>query len=468
MSEPRLPRLLRTATFRFAALYVLLFAGSAVVLGLAVYVMARAAMLEQTATRVEAEVATLRAEYQRHGLAGLEAAVAARGQGRAALDYLVQAADGRRLAGEIPPVGSRRGWFDARLGVSNEEEVAPEMLRALAVDLGGGLTLVVGDDLARVTEVEEAILRAFASAIGVVVVLGALGGLLLSWAFLRRVDAIVRTAEAIIDGDLARRIALRGTGDDLDHLAITLNRMLDRIAALMESLRQVSADIAHDLRTPLSRLLQRLERARATARSIAEYEAAVADATGEVQELLRTFTALLRIAQVEGGERRASFHDIDLGALAATVADAFRPAVEDEQHTLTTDIAPGIWVRGDQELLTQLLVNLIENALRHTPAGTCIALVVRPRPRGSAELRVQDNGPGVPADERARVTERFYRCERSRSTPGNGLGLSLVAAVADLHGAALHIDDAGPGLSVRVEFPRQALPHQSRRCASGG
>jgi len=451
----RLPRLLRTASFRLAALYLLLFTASAVVLGAVVFWTTSAALDSQARARIEAELTALRDEYQAGGLPRLTAAIETRGRGSGALDYLVQGADGRHLAGEIAPIGPRLGWLRVYAFETTDGRGERESVRALAAPFPGGLVVAVGDDFDRIAEAEEAILRAFAWAVGLTVLLGAAGGAWLSHLFLRRVDAIGRVAEAIIEGDLARRVPVQGTGDDLDRLAATLNRMLDRIAALMESLRQVSNDIAHDLRTPLSRLCQRLEGTRTGARSVAEYERAVEDAVADAEGLLGTFAALLRIAQVEAGTQRIAFCRVDLSALAETVADAFAPAAEDESHAFSADIAPGIAVHGDQELLTQMLANLVENALRHTPPGSRIQVRLRPGGDGAAGdpvLTVEDDGPGVPADERGRVLRRFYRRERSRTTPGSGLGLSLVAAVAELHGALLSLDDAAPGLRVSVAF----------------
>lgn len=450
----KLPRLLRTASVRLAALYLLLFAASAAVLGAVVFWIAGAALEGQARARIEAEVAALRLEYQAGGLARLLADVKARGPGSGALDYLVQDGDGRHLGGEILGSVPRLGW--QRLKVREADDATAdgngrETLQALAVSLGGGVVLAVGDDTERIVEAEEAILRAFAFAVGLTVLLGAAGGAWLGHLFLRQVDAIGRTAEAIIGGDLARRIPVQGTGDDLDRLAATLNRMLDRIAALMESLRQVSNDIAHDLRTPLSRLGQRLEDARAHARSVADYERAVEGAVAETEGLLGTFAALLRIAQVEAGAQRAAFRRVDLSRIAETVADAFAPAAEDEGHTLAAKVSPGVAVHGDQELLTQMLVNLVENALRHTPRGSRVQVLLAQQPGHSgAVLAVEDDGPGVPEAERERILRRFYRLEQSRTTPGSGLGLSLAAAVAELHGAELRVEDARPGLRVSV------------------
>ncbi len=450
----RVPRLLRTASFRLAALYVAVFAASALVLGLAVFVAARSALQEQMTARIEAEDAFLRGEFRTGGMDNLLAIVRSRGRGITALDYLLQDANGTHLAGEVPvQAGLRPGWTTFAVPEAREDGGRPERVRALVSDLGGGLLLAVGDDLGRIAEVEEAVATAFGWTVGLAALLGIGGGVLVSRTFLARVDAISRTAEAIIGGDLARRVPVRGTGDDLDRLAGTLNRMLDRIGILMESLHQVSSDVAHDLRTPLARLYHRLEDARTHANSTAEYGLAVDAAMRDAEGLLDTFAALLRIAQVEGASPRAGFGRVDLSAVAEAVADAYRPDAEDAGHVLTADVALGVAIHGDQELLTQAAANLVENALRHTPPGTRITLRLSADTAAGVCLSVEDDGPGVDGEDLPRLVHRFYRGERSRTTPGNGLGLSLVAAVADLHGATLRLRNAGPGLWVSMMFP---------------
>ena len=454
-----MPRLLRTASFRLAALYVAVFAVSALVLGAAVFFAARSALEQQMTARIETEASFLREEFRIGGLERLLATVQTRGRGASALDYLLQDAAGAHLAGEMPVAAALRpGWTVIRVPEASEDGGRPERVRALVSDLGGGLLMAVGDDLGRITEVEEAVATAFLGTMGLAALLGIGGGALLSRAFLARVDAIARTAEAIIAGDLSQRIPLKGTNDDLDRLAGTLNRMLDRIGALMESLHQVSSDVAHDLRTPLSRLYQRLEDARTHARSVGEYEAAVDGAVREAEGLLDTFSALLRIAQVEGASPHAGFRDVDLSAIAEAVADAYQLDAEEAGQVFVTEVVPGVVIHGDQELLTQAAANLVENALRHTPAGTHIGIrLSRSNEVGSnmagARLMVEDDGPGVGAGDLPRLTHRFYRGERSRTTPGNGLGLSLVAAVAELHGTRLQLEDAGPGLRASLLFP---------------
>jgi signal transduction histidine kinase len=450
---PPIFRLFRTASFRLAALYVALFALSALILGAAVFLAARSALEQQTSARLQTEAVFLRDEFRTGGLDRLVASVHARGRGASALDYLLQDSNGLHLAGEMPTTPALRpGWTTIDVADAREDGGRPERVRALVSDLGGGLLLAVGDDIGRIAQVEEAIATAFLWTVGLAAVLGIGGGALLSRTFLARVDGIARTAEAIISGDLGRRVPVRGANDDLDRLAATLNRMLDRIGVLMESLRQVSSDVAHDLRTPLSRLLQGLEYARTHARSVSDYEAAVEGAMREAEGLLGTFSALLRIAQVEGAPR-AGFRAVDLSAVAESVVDAYRPDAEEAGHRLAADIAPGCIVDGDEELLTQAVANLVENALRHTPGGTRIQVRLF-RDRDAAEtLTVQDDGPGVATHDAPRLTRRFYRGERSRTTSGNGLGLSLVAAVAELHRAELRLKDAGPGLCVSLRIP---------------
>ena len=455
MTKSSLPRLLRTISFRLASLYVALFGISAVVLGVAVFWAARSALEQQMGARIEAEVAFLREEFRTGGLDHLVVVVDARGRGASALDYLVQDAGGLRLAGELPRGEIRHpGWSTVDVPEATEDGGRPERVWALTSDLGSGALLVVGEDLRRVTEVEEAVATAFLWTIGLAAILGIGGGALLSRAFLAKVDAIARTAEAIISGDMMRRVPVRGTNDDLDRLAATLNQMLDRIAMLMDRLRQVSSDVAHDLRTPLSRLYQGLENARTHAGTMAEYELAVDAAVQEARGLLETFSALLRIAQLEGASPRAAFCRVDLSSVVETVADAYCADAEEAGHRVVAAVAPGVWVQGDQELLTQAVANLVENALRHTPAGTRIGVRLAGISGARIHLTIDDDGPGANPDDLPRLTDRFYRGERSRTTPGNGLGLSLVAAVAELHGATLTLADAEPGLRACIIFPR--------------
>ena len=444
-------RVFRTAIFRLAALYVLLFATSVAVLGVIVHLTTAAALDRHLDVRIAGEMKVLKSTFQTGGLARLEGEVKTHQRTRPAgpLDYLVFDANGARLAGDLPIVPGRIGWSNIK---NKESDGDISHRRVLVAALDGGLRLAIGADREQIDEIEDAIFNGFASAFAAVIALGSIGGIALSLALLKRVETIRRTAEAIIAGDLTQRVPVRGTNDDLDRLSLTLNHMLDRIAELMESLRQVSADIAHDLKSPLARLRQRLETTQTQAQSVEQHNAAIEAAIAQVDEILSIFSALLRIAQIEAGTRRAGFRAFDLSAVFANVVDAFVPAAEDAGKRLDAKIKPAIHFAGDRELLTQMLANLIENAIRHTPAGTRIEVSL-----GSDRERivgtVADNGRGAPVEERERMFQRFYRLERSRSTPGSGLGLSLVKAVADLHGIALEMCDAEPGLQIVMRFP---------------
>jgi signal transduction histidine kinase len=440
----------RTATFRLASLYVLLFAASVAVLGVITFSIIPAALQSRLDARIAAEMALLLVTFRSDGLAGVEALVNKREREHPAglLQYAIVSDRGERLAGELSRVPTGVGWSD--MEVSDDSDI--DYVRVLTSSIGTDGRLAVAADREDIDQVKTAILDGFVSAFGALVVLGIAGGIALSLAFLKRVETIRRTAEAIIAGDLMCRVPVRGTGDDLDLLSQTLNLMLDRIAELMESLQQVSANIAHDLKTPLARLRQRLELAQFDARSSRTDDSLTGAAVDSIDGILATFDALLRIAQIEAHTRRSGFYEFDLSEVFTTVVEAFAPSAEEVGKILIGQIAPNIRISGDRELLTQMLANLIENAIRHTPTGTRIVVALR-RERDGIIAAVTDNGPGVPESERERIFRRLHRLEQSRSTPGSGLGLSLVRAVADLHFASLEVLDAHPGLSIITKFP---------------
>jgi signal transduction histidine kinase len=344
------------------------------------------------------------------------------------------------------------GWQD--IGSPGTAPANGSQQRVLVVDVGNSARLAVGDNFRMVDEITRALVRAFVWVLAGFLVVGLVGGWLVSASFLKRIEEITKTADGIVGGDMERRIPIRGTNDDFDRLAATLNRMLDRISSLLENLRQVSNDIAHNLKTPLTRLRNRLIAAKSNGH---DQSAAMSAAIDDTEEILETFSALLRIAQIESGIRRSGFRELDLSSLFEMVADDFRPVAEANKKTLTANVEPGIMASGDKELLVQMLANLLENAIRHTPAGTGIILSLAKTNDGFT-ASVADNGPGVPFNERERIFRRFYRLEPSRTTQGSGLGLSLVAAIADLHGLNLVVKDNGPGLSVSLGISR--LPDQ--------
>jgi signal transduction histidine kinase len=287
----------------------------------------------------------------------------------------------------------------------------------------------------------------------VTLILALVGGLTVSRGFLRRADVFVKTCRAIMSGNLTSRIPVRGTQDELDRLSETINAMLDRIATLMGNLSQVTNDIAHDLRTPVTHLRHRLERARSQAVTVEDYDQALEAAIAASDDILALFAALLRIAQVEGGARRAAFAPLDLAQLLVHLGDLFAPVADDAGHRLHLALDGPARILGDRELLTQLFSNLIENAILHTPAGTHVTISLG-RDGNEAVAVVSDDGPGVPPEEHQKLFQRFYRREASRTQPGYGLGLALVSAIADLHGARMTINPQGAsGLRVALHIP---------------
>ena len=283
--------------------------------------------------------------------------------------------------------------------------------------------------------------------------LGLVGGTMMSWSMLRRVEAINETSREIMAGDLSRRVPAHGTGDEFDQLASNLNEMLDKIQTLMDGVRQVSDNIAHDLKTPLARLRNRLEQVREQAPAHDEEKRALIDrAVNEADSLLATFNALLRIARIESGKSRGAFADVDLAALTHDVVELYEPVAEENGQTLSSNINVNKHISGDRDLLFQALANLMDNAVKYTPPGGRLELSVADSPAGVA-IEVADSGPGIPAEQRENVFQRFYRLDESRSTPGNGLGLSLVRAVALLHDAEVELRDNAPGLRVRLTLP---------------
>ena len=450
------PRFLRTISFRLTLLYAALFAASTAVLFGIVYWIASATLYDQMRLALESEMASLTAKSTTTSVEGLASEIAQRlSASRAARQFLYALTDssGRRLAGNLKVAKSFDGWrdlsYDDEMTGSGDE--ADHSLLALGRFLPNGSHLIIAMDVVRLEEADELIVRAFLWAAGATLLLAFIGGFGLSQGFLRRVDEINWTVRAIMRGDLSDRIQSRGTGDELDQLGRNLNEMLDRLQVLMDGLKQVSNDIAHDLRTPLSRLKQRLEVARIEAASVKDYEEVVDLALNDADLALSTFSAVLRIAQIEAGTRRGHFTDLDLSALMTGLAMTYAAVAEDAGKCLISSIEPDLHLSGDRELLTQLFVNLIENALRHTPAGARVTLSLRSEDEGLV-AEIADNGPGIAETERRKVFRRFYRLEASRSTPGSGLGLALAVAVTDLHAATIELADNDPGLKVILCF----------------
>lgn len=307
----------------------------------------------------------------------------------------------------------------------------------------GGNLLTIAEDTDEIENIRAVLASVFSLAALCASLLAILGGLWLGRFYTRRLDQLANTAEAITDGAFSRRMPLTQSHDEFDRLSSSLNRMLDRNAALLESQRQITNDIAHDIRTPLTRLRQKLE--------AGTLDTAIEEADG----LLGTLTSMLRIAEIEEGARTASFTAIDLAQIAGKIEEAFATSFEEQGKHLATRTDGEALVQGDPQLLIQLLSNLVDNALVHTPHGTHVLVEVR-KTAHETSLAVVDSGPGVPEADMQRIFQRFYRLDRSRNTPGNGLGLSLVSAIANLHGAKLSVANMHPGLKIVLSWHNAA------------
>lgn len=403
---------------------------------------------------IEAQLQVLRTDLQQDGKDSMIGIVREheRKYADSPLHFLVQDASGTVLAGDLPPTEIGEGWHDITLlSAGPDPGDRHQLLRGRGEWLTEDLFVLVTNDTRDLRQTQALILVSFAIALGGTVALALGGGLIIGRALLRRVDAVNRTARAIMEGDLSQRVPVVGPRDELGGLAEILNEMLARIEELMANLQHVTSDIAHDLRTPLGRQRQRLESALSKPTTTPECRSVMEAAIAETDTMLKTFEAMLRIAQIEAGARRARFRGVDLSAIAENIADAFAAVAEDEGKRLEVEIESNLHVHGDNELLTQMLANLVENGIRHTPSGTVVTLRLAGR-SDDIQLEVRDTGRGIPKPERARVLERFYRLDSSRSTPGSGLGLSLVAAVAKLHGADILLEDNRPGLGVVLRF----------------
>jgi signal transduction histidine kinase len=450
-------RIFKTESFRSAALFATLFLILSWVLLGAVYWIVDDTETAALVAAIDADINTVRNGYRAEGLPeAIEVLNQRLGSGKyAGVDLpggymqIRDAASGTQ-AGNVQLKSPQLGLFSMPVPRNRDHGSAAAVL-GRGVHIAPGTYLFVGRDTAPMAATRARILKAFAWIEAAAVLLAGLGGVFFSLQFMRRIDAIARTCQSIISGKFNDRIALRGSGDELDRLAAAINNMLDRISTLLDNLRQVSSDVAHDLRTPLTHLRNRLEEARQKAVTTDDYAALVTHAIEDTDHLLVIFAALLRISQIESGSRLAAFAVLSLSELLERVYEMYRPVAEDAHQMLLHDIQKGVQIRGDGELLTQMFSNLIENSIRHAPPGTRI--LIRLGASGSTvTAAVEDDGPGIPAGERDKVFRRFYRLTGSRTIPGNGLGLALVAAIANLHAAKIELADNHPGVCLRLSF----------------
>lgn len=440
-----------SAGYRIAFASFSAFALGIAILAVVTFFVMRSAFANQLNSMVSDESLEVAAEFRDAGPKGLAESLRERESSTSPtrLLYAAFAPDGRRVAGSLNTPRPQLGDHEIQFTDPHE---GPDVARASVIDLSPDLRLVVAVDSDWVEQSEEAVILVFAIAFLGTCLIG-LGGAIVIGGYLEgRLQSISQSAELIISGNIRRRMPVSPRNDEFDKVAITLNRMLDQIEQLLENLRQVSGDLAHDLRTPLARLRNSLELGLSQAKSGKDATGVVEDAIRQVDEVLSLFAAILRIAEVESGETRRHFKPVDLSALAEELAESYGPAIDDQGRRMTWSVEPGLAVVGDRELLSQAAINLLENAQQHTPMGTSISLEAVSDGE-MAQLRVVDSGPGVPEADIERITKRFARLDRSRSTSGYGLGLSLVTAIAKLHGGQLVLKPDSPGLSATLELP---------------
>lgn len=446
----RLRAMLSTTAVRLSALYLGLFAVCAVALVFYVTAISEGMQRDRTQSAIANELRIVAGAYRGGGVAGLVRIIERRSRQPGANLYAIASPTGELIAGNIaslqPGVLDAEGWSAVSFRYERIGEQTDESHRALAqvVFLPNGMRLMVGRDIGEREQVRGLVRQALVMALAIMFV-----GALAIWFFvgrraLRRIDHMSEASKKILAGDLSQRLPVNGSGDEFDRLSLSLNIMLGRIERLNEGLRQVSDNIAHDLKTPLTRLRNRAEAALADGSPAAQHDA-LEEMIADSDQLIRTFNALLMISRVEAGSSTAQMSDVDLSGLAQDATELYEPVAEEEGIRLTPQIAPGIKIRGNRELLAQALSNLIDNAVKYVgDVPTPEITVTLSRSGDQVRLAVADNGPGVPANRRDDVVKRFVRLDESRSKPGTGLGLSLVQAVAALHGGQLLLDDASP------------------------
>ena len=463
-------KLIRTTAFRLTLVYLFLFAlFAASLLGYFAW-NTRRLITEQITTTLNAEISQVIDIYDRRGLHGLVFTIENRALRPGANLYLVTTPTGQAIAGNVgslmPGVMASSGWTETAYRRLDEQDTAAHRALVHVTQLSGDFRLLIGRDLEERRRLFGIVAKAAQWSILVVVVLGIGGGIFVARRVLQRIDAMTGTAQRIMAGDLSDRLPVGRSGDELDRLAENLNAMLERIEALMTGLKEVSDNIAHDLKTPLTRLRNRAEEALARAGREADYRAALERTIEESDGLIRTFNALLMIARAESGQARGNMDDFDAAEVAAGIHELYEPLAEDDGMSLHVKTASSP-LHGNRELISQALANLVENAIKYgkpvvrpidpeAVAATKEILIEARREGNAVLLSVTDHGPGIPEADRKHAVERFVRLEASRTLPGSGLGLSLASAVATLHGGELRLGDAHPGLVATLVIPARA------------
>jgi signal transduction histidine kinase len=467
-------KLIRTTAFRLTLVYLFLFAlFAASLLGYFAW-NTRRLITEQITTTVNAEVGEIGDIYGRRGLRGLIFTVENRALRPGANLYLVTTPEGRAVSGNVgslaPGVMATTGWSETAYRRLDEQDATDHRALVRVTELPGGFRLLIGRDLDERRRLFGIVAKAAQFSLLIVIVLGLGGGIFVARRVLRRIDAMTGTTQRIMAGDLSGRLPVGRSGDELDRLAENLNAMLERIEALMMGLKEVSDNIAHDLKTPLTRLRNRAEEALAKSGSEADYRSALERTIEESDGLIGTFNALLMIARAESGQARDNMDDFDASEVANGIHELYEPLAEDDGMTLNVraEFAP---LHGNRELISQALANLVENAIKYgkpvasaqplgadavAGAGNKAILIEARRDGDQVLLSVTDHGPGIPESDRKHAMERFVRLEASRTQSGSGLGLSLASAVATLHGGELRLGSAHPGLTATLAIPARA------------
>jgi signal transduction histidine kinase len=463
-------KLIRTTAFRLTLVYLFIFALFAASLLVYFAWNTRRLITEQITTTVNAETGEISDIFGRRSLHGLVLTIENRALRPGANLYLVTTPAGQAIAGNVgslaPGVMATTGWSETAYRRLDEQDTADHFALVRVTELSGGFRLLIGRDLEERRRLIGIVAKAAQWSVLIVVVLGLGGGIFVARRVLRRIDAMTGTTQRIMAGDLSGRLPVGRSGDELDRLAENLNAMLERIEALMMGLKEVSDNIAHDLKTPLTRLRNRAEEALAKSRTEIEYRTALEQTIEESDGLIRTFNALLMIARAESGQARGNMDDFDAADVARGIHELYEPLAEDGGMSLQVK-TESVLLRGNRELISQALANLVENAIKYgspvaaahgatADPGNDNILIEARREGDKVLLSVTDHGPGIPVADRKHAVERFVRLEASRTQPGSGLGLSLASAVATLHGGELRLDDAHPGLIATLAIPARS------------
>jgi signal transduction histidine kinase len=454
-------RLFRTTAFRLTAVYLALFIGFAtLVLGYTAW-HARRLIEAQITEQIAAEVAVLGEQYRQGGERRLMQVLERRTRRIGTSLYLLVDQKGDSVTGNVllraPTLEQSPGWMEAPFNWPDENEEKARDGKFRVFELPSGLRLFVGRDLSERDRLADVFGRARRFSILMALLIGAVSAFFVTRRVLSRVDGIAAASQRIMAGNLSERLPSAGSGDEFDRLAAHLNAMLDRMNVLMAGLRELSDNVAHDLRTPLTRLRNAAEDSLRNATSQEESRAGLERAIEESDKLIRVFDALLMIARAETGNLQASLEPVALDTLLPDLSDLYGPAAEEAGMPLGVSLEPGLSVRASRELLSRALANLIENALKYAqPEGAGTIVLAARRAGELIEISVADRGPGIPVEAREKVLERFVRLDKSRNAPGFGLGLSLVNAVARLMGGSLRLEDNAPGLRVVLSLPGMA------------